>query len=47
MLYHTKPVDPLAYGVSVFALILASGIASYLPARHVSRIEPMEALRAE
>jgi putative ABC transport system permease protein len=46
-LYQTKPLDPVAFGVSIFALLVVSGVSSYLPARRAARIEPMEALRAE
>lgn len=47
MLYHVEPADP---GVLVGALVgfLAVGwLASVLPARRATRIDPMEALRTE
>jgi predicted permease len=47
MLYQTKPLDPLALGASMVALLLVGAIASYLPARRASQVEPMDALRAE
>jgi predicted permease len=47
MLYQTKPLDPVALSASIVALLLVSAIASYLPARRASRVEPMDALRAE
>jgi ABC-type antimicrobial peptide transport system permease subunit len=37
---------PVAIGV-IFLLIGIAQIAGYLPARHASRIDPTEALRAE
>lgn len=46
-LYEVKPTDPLGYIlVTVFVLIIAF-FPSYLPARRASRIQPMDALRAE
>jgi predicted permease len=47
LLFEVKPVDPLTYAVVVFGLLLAAAVASYLPARRVTRIQPVEALRAE
>lgn len=46
-LYDVKPNDPWTM-VSVTALLLLSGLAAaYWPARKASRVDPMEALRAE
>ena len=47
LLFEVKPLDPLTYGVVVFGLLAAAALASYLPARKVTRIEPVQALRAE
>lgn len=39
--------DPLTFGVVAGALILVTLAACYFPARHATRVDPMEALRAE
>ena len=47
LLFEVKPIDPLTYAVVVVGLLAAAAVASYLPARRVTRIHPVEALRAE
>jgi ABC-type lipoprotein release transport system permease subunit len=47
LLFEINPIDPLTYGVVVVALLTAAAVASYVPARRVTRIDPVEALRAE
>jgi predicted permease len=47
LLFEVKPVDPLTYAVVVSGLLVAAAVASYLPARRVTRVHPVEALRAE
>jgi ABC-type antimicrobial peptide transport system permease subunit len=47
LLYGITPLDPVTYfAVSLF-LILATVLASYLPARKAASVDPIEALRAE
>ena len=46
-LYGVKAADPLIYTISVVALLAASLGAAFLPAWRASRIDPMQALRAE
>jgi predicted permease len=40
-----SPLDPIAYGAGAVALILVGLIASYVPARAVTRVDPTIALR--
>jgi predicted permease len=47
LLFEVKPLDPLTYGLVVAGLLVAAAVASYIPARSVTRIQPVEALRAE
>jgi predicted permease len=47
MLYGLAPRDPVAIAVAGGILLLASGLAGYLPARRAARVDPLVALRAE
>jgi len=47
VLFGVKPVDSLTYGLASVGLILAAMLASYLPARRVAAVDPVDALRAE
>jgi ABC-type lipoprotein release transport system permease subunit len=47
LLFGVEPLDVLTFtGVSVVMIGVAL-LASYLPARRASRVDPVEALRAE
>ena len=45
LLYQTSATDPIAFGVSALLFTVAATLASYLPARRATRIDPTEALR--
>ena len=47
LLYETKPMDPMTVTLSLVAIVAIAIVASCLPAHHASRIDPMQALRAD
>ena len=47
LLFEVEPVDPPTYAAVVLGSLTAAAVASYLPARRLTRIHPVEALRAE
>jgi putative ABC transport system permease protein len=46
-LFGITPTDPISFALASAALLLFASIASYLPARRASRIDPAVALRTE
>ena len=47
LLFGIKPLDPATYAGGALLLGLAAVLASYLPARRASVVDPVEALKAE
>ena len=47
MLFGVTATDPMTYAGVVLALTLVATLASFVPARRASRVDPIEALRAE
>jgi ABC-type antimicrobial peptide transport system permease subunit len=47
LLFGISPLDPITFIAVPIVLIAASVLASYLPARRTTAIDPAESLRAE
>jgi len=46
-LYEVSPLDPVTYGTVAVILVGVGLLASYLPARRATRVDPLIALRYE
>src|SRR5882757_9004672 len=47
LLFKVSPMDPIAYAAASLGLVATAFLASYLPSRRASAVDPVEALRAE
>jgi ABC-type antimicrobial peptide transport system permease subunit len=47
LLFGVAALDPLTYAGVAAILIAAAALASYVPARRATRVDPLDALRAE
>ncbi|MPZ20921.1 MAG: FtsX-like permease family protein [Luteitalea sp.] len=47
LFFGISPLDPMAHGAAVTALVVIAALAAYLPARRASRVDPMRALRVD
>ena len=47
LLFGVPPSDAVAFGLGIAVLAVAASLASYLPARQATRVDPLVALRNE
>jgi putative ABC transport system permease protein len=47
LLYGIKPLDPAVFAVVAAVLLAVAGVACIVPAWRASRLDPIQALRAE
>ena len=47
LLYGVSPLDPSSYLLTVMLLAVVMGLATYVPARRATNVDPNEALRAD
>jgi ABC-type antimicrobial peptide transport system permease subunit len=47
LLFQVSPADPISMIGSAAILLVVGLVAAYLPARHATRVDPVQALRAD
>jgi ABC-type lipoprotein release transport system permease subunit len=45
LLFHVTAASPMRFAAIAFLFVVVALIASYIPARRATRIDPMDALR--
>jgi len=47
LLYHVSPEDPWTYFAATVSILIVACIATYVPSRKATIVDPVQALRAE
>ena len=47
LLFQVSPVDPWTYALATVSIVIIAWLASYVPSRRASAVNPVNALRAE
>ena len=47
LLFEVSPLDSVTYVAVAVLLVIAAAVASYVPARRASAVQPVEALAAD
>ena len=47
LLFGVKPVDPIVFAAMSAMMVVIGGLASYIPARRASSVNPIESLRSD
>ena len=47
LLFGVTPSDPATYAIALAVVLISSGLAMWLPARHAARVDPIASLRSE
>ena len=47
LLFETEPLDPVSLVAAALVLVAAAVVATWLPARHATRVDPINVLRAQ
>jgi ABC-type lipoprotein release transport system permease subunit len=47
LLFGITPLDPVTFAVMPVILVATAALATYLPARRASAVDPVETMRAE
>ncbi|HJZ71480.1 MAG TPA: FtsX-like permease family protein, partial [Vicinamibacterales bacterium] len=47
LLFSVSPSDPATYAAALTVVVVASGLAMWLPTRHATRVDPIASLRSE
>jgi ABC-type antimicrobial peptide transport system permease subunit len=47
LLFGVSPLDPAAYLTALAVVVLATALATYVPARRAANVDPMRTLKAD